>query len=1064
MTYLKNQFSAFDKFILRTPLLPIDTIKELECQDKELFLNQLQAWFKNPIVQESLFIASPDLYEMYKKWINKKIKDEKKIKKIKLSLLSYLLRMSYRPTPFGLFAGCSVGYMGSETNILLQSRTQNQKHTRLDMNYLCSLAYSFEKNPAIKSYLKFSPNTTLFKIGNQYRFITYIQRSKNREYSISSVEYTSYLDHVITLTKDGKCLKEIARNLSNENISTEEATEYIEELISNQILVSSLTPNVTGSEFLNELLRLLDNFPKTHEDKSIKELGVILHKIKKAISKSAKTTGLNPQKYIDIANDLKKLRIQYKLNFLFQIDTIKPTKSCKIDSKIAKDILRGVEILNKLHIKQSTDVLGEFAKAFYEKYEDQSVPLLQVLDTEIGVGFANSQKTVICPLIDDIILSNNDKNITINLSEKEQFLYHKYLKAIANKDYIMTLTKKELDKFKSLHINNFPDTLSAITTILPGNKNEEYDYYIYIDWIQSSPAKLLGRFCHANDQIASFATEITKQESKLNPGVIYAEIAHLPEERMGNVILRPVLRPFEIPFLTKSNIPKDYQIPLNDLWVSVIQEEIILYSKKLNKRIIPKLSSMHNFAWNNTQPIYNFLCSLDQQSTANLKFDWGSIENNSSFLPRVVFENLIFKRARWLLKKQDYQHLLKLKDKELLEAFDRWRRSLSMPRYILQVDGDMELLIDIENIFCLQLLQDILNKRSVITLTEALQINDKSIINSSEGSFTNQIIFSFVKNQHRAIEKNSSYLIPKYIPQNFVQRNFIPGSEWLYYKIYCGEEMANRLLNEQILTLVNQLLKNGKIDQWFFIRFEDPHPHIRIRFHVTKLESILSVIFLIKKTFQSILEKNLIWKIQVDTYKRELERYGFETIILAEKIFFHDSIAIANLLNKLKNYKNQEKLIWLWGLRSIDILLNDFQYTIEKKHLLLKKLKENFGQEFEINRELKKQIDKKYRKERTIIKNVLFCNKILPAETENILLQRSLKNKLLVPKIIANIKKSEIVSDNLMGSFIHMLCNRLFKSKQRKHELVIYDFLFRFYQSELAIKQKTKTYEVELSQ
>ena len=37
-----------------------------------------------------------------------------------------------------------------------------------------------------------------------------------------------------------------------------------------------------------------------------------------------------------------------------------------------------------------------------------------------------------------------------------------------------------------------------------------------------------------------------------------------------------------------------------------------------------------------------------------------------------------------------------------------------------------------------------------------------------------------------------------------------------------------------------------------------------------------------------------------------------------------------------------------------------------------------------------------------------------------------------------------------IASHIHMMNNRLFRSRQRLHELVLYDFLFRYYKSKRA--------------
>jgi thiopeptide-type bacteriocin biosynthesis protein len=47
-------------------------------------------------------------------------------------------------------------------------------------------------------------------------------------------------------------------------------------------------------------------------------------------------------------------------------------------------------------------------------------------------------------------------------------------------------------------------------------------------------------------------------------------------------------------------------------------------------------------------------------------------------------------------------------------------------------------------------------------------------------------------------------------------------------------------------------------------------------------------------------------------------------------------------------------------------------------------------------------------------------------------------------------KQLQMPLTDLMSSYSHMMVNRLFKSKQRTHEMVLYDFLHRYYKSEIA--------------
>ena len=58
-----------------------------------------------------------------------------------------------------------------------------------------------------------------------------------------------------------------------------------------------------------------------------------------------------------------------------------------------------------------------------------------------------------------------------------------------------------------------------------------------------SGANLLGRFCHADPDLLANVAEHLREEEALDPDAIFAEVVHLPEGRLGNVLLRPVLRP-----------------------------------------------------------------------------------------------------------------------------------------------------------------------------------------------------------------------------------------------------------------------------------------------------------------------------------------------------------------------------------------------------------------------------------------------------------------------------------------------------------------------------------------
>jgi len=300
--------------------------------------------------------------------------------------------------------------------------------------------------------------------------------------------------------------------------------------------------------------------------------------------------------------------------------------------------------------------------------------------------------------------------------------------------------------------------------------------------------------------------------------------------------------------------------------------------------------------------------------------------------------------------------------------------------------------------------------------------------------------------------------------KNNPDRSLIPGDEWLYYKIYTGPKTADAILVDGIRPMAEELFRDKTISKWFFIRYSDPKHHLRVRFKALGVEHVGSVINKMYPYLKSLVDQDLVWKIQIDTYHREMERYGSNTMELSEQLFFNDSVCIADFLEMIEGDEGEE-LRWLFALRGMDTFLDTFGFSDEEKLNLLDRLKTGFGIEFGMSRALKKQLDDKYRAERKKI------DQFMQLSMENasdylpilrILETRKNKNTPIAAAIIGHQESGtlQIVLNDLMASYLHMFMNRLFKSNNRLHELVCYDFLYRYYKSKIARKKYQKTNSV----
>jgi thiopeptide-type bacteriocin biosynthesis protein len=201
-----------------------------------------------------------------------------------------------------------------------------------------------------------------------------------------------------------------------------------------------------------------------------------------------------------------------------------------------------------------------------------------------------------------------------------------------------------------------------------------------------------------------------------------------------------------------------------------------------------------------------------------------------------------------------------------------------------------------------------------------------------------------------------------------IKRKYTPGSEWTYIKIYAGNKTIEKILIEDITLVINKIKRYTLIEKWFFIRYNDPDFHLRLRFLSKDRQNTGQIIGIINDRFSKLVTCDLVWKIQIDTYNRELERYGDELIEEAESIFFTDSECILSILKKLNNNENYR---WMIALKLIDILLSNFLFDMERKQKLSERLSKSFKTEFGFNEFNAKQFNGKFRENKKIIEGVL---------------------------------------------------------------------------------------------
>lgn len=159
----------------------------------------------------------------------------------------------------------------------------------------------------------------------------------------------------------------------------------------------------------------------------------------------------------------------------------------------------------------------------------------------------------------------------------------------------------------------------------------------------------------------------------------------------------------------------------------------------------------------------------------------------------------------------------------------------------------------------------------------------------------------------------------------------------------------------------------------------------------------------------------------------------------------------------MSQYENHR---WMIALKLVDSFLTDFSFDLQMKQRFIENLSQTFKNEFGFNEYNSKQFNVKFRENKNLIEAVL-ANKEISDDFGRYLKlieKRSKHMRATIEELSLKLKKTNrsVYVETFLSSYIHMSFNRLFISKNRIYELLLYDFLKRFYISEIARRKYVK--------
>jgi lantibiotic biosynthesis protein len=1078
-------------FVLRTPLLPIDdalrwgeslacsevwrqggdreATKQAWLDDLNLLRARLRKVLQIPEVIQALVIASPSLQRAIALW--ERDPECKKGLQAERALVRYFLRMAGRPTPFGLFSGCSVGTvrLDAPTEFELASREQYRSATRLDFDFLFALTSELRRDPTLKLEMCYGVNSSLHRIGDCWHYVESRPSGSFRSHHLVKLVSDEYLDSLLACSKSGnrsfaELIAAIRSCEGSEFLTNEEIENYLHEVIDSEILVPNIVPLLTGKSPLDDLLDQLREMPsaKNHFD-ALVEIRDSL------IALDRRQLGVSPDEYSSVAARLKTLPAKVDDAHLLQVDMFKPVRAANLGHAVLDELYSVLDVLHRVATPSEPSNLAHFRDAFTARYDQQWVSLVEALDVEAGIGYGSGLASDSSPLLRGLPLFARKESNNVGLNEFQTLILQKIVDCARTGKNEVVLDATEFpvkSEMADLLPNSFSILASLVAPTFDALRRGEFELVLKGGDGPSS-AKMLGRFCSADTELNALVRSSLREEEMLDPEAVYAEIVYLPEGRVGNVLCRPTLRDYEIVHLGRSGAPANNQLTADDLLLSVREGKILLYSRRLRCRIVPRMSNAHAYASTNLSPLYRLLCDLQNEGGIHVPLiRWGPIAK-LNFLPRVRIGRVVVNCARWLISRTEAKVLCDLDRYTAFLKIKEMQFQRGMPRWVLLSERDQSLPVDLDNPLSVDAMLHLLKRLPEISLVEMYPQPDCNCVIGPEGRYVHEVLIPLTKKrpspQALSDSPPKSFSAIQQIESTFVvrqhERLLSPGSEWQFVKIYGGAASLDDVLTMDLAPLLSTWLSEGVIVRWFFVRFSDPDTHLRLRFQTSNHASCSAL----KSALKSLLADRRLWKVQYDTYRREIERYGgLQATIAAEEIFCADSAAVLTILQSLKEDGGLDAR-WRIALLGINTLLTDCDFGLNDRLRLMGRLRGSFAREFDLSSVSKEKLSERFRRERAELQALVQPVRGKMEEAYEIALHafdgRSQRVRPAIAVVRSLQQRCALAGDffEIVSSYVHMHVNRIIRSSPRTHELVLYDFLYRLYDEDRARNKKSLT-------
>ncbi|SCK48469.1 lantibiotic dehydratase [Streptomyces sp. WMMB 322] len=914
---LERPFESKDVFLLRAPLAPESRGLPLPHGpgggpgDLSACADLLASVTCDSALSEALDLASPSLSATIRRVAELGAGAVKagQLRRAALAVLRYDIRMRTRPTPFGLFAGVATGHFDSAAKVGRGAGHRTRTHA--DMQWLTRIVHRLESDPAVLAELTVQAHQGLVQRGDRLVLTSPstqgVRPGESGEgRSVVSVRRTPVVERAVAESPAPVPYEELVRLTAAAfpGAPAERVRALLAELVRQEILITGLRPPLDGGDPLSHVLGVLARVGHPSEATcTVHEALLAVEKERQAYDECPVGEGREP-----LGRLLAAARSVEPDDTPLHIDT-------RLDAEmhLPYPVREVIEEATGVMWRLSRSKLGLFAlrdhhRRFLDVYgADRLVPVLELLDEATGIGapagygWPNSEAAPVTPEVP-------------RTARRDRAMAR--LVAAAQRQGAREVVLEDGDIDELCHDAADPADLPSsceVTVQVVAPSVEALDDGDFRVFLSPSPgshragstfARFADQHPYWREQFAALHRGNPVHVRDAHP----VDLAFMPRSGRAANLAHTVPATGRRIGVGLPDAAGTEELRLSDMGIGATLDRLTAVHIPTGREIVPVLGNMVSApaqAPNAVRLLWEI--GLEGQRLWE-PWNWGPLAD-APFVPRVRYGRFVLACAVWrpdVLRAgaEELRGRREAKggsgsgsaDAERDALVAEWRSTWDVPRHVLAVTADQRLLLDLDLSWHRELLVDQVIRHPDLVAQEVPGEYENWMEGPLAGHTTELVIPLVRRGSSCGRRPYAGHIQPARTTHGL-------GSEWLYLKLHGPARTQDDVLRDRIPELVGLAGERGA-DGWFFIRYTDEGGHhLRLRLHSARPAELWGdVAPAVGELLGRWQREGILRGHSLAQYDPETERYGGPGAqLLAERVFRYDSEAAVELLRLAKD-------------------------------------------------------------------------------------------------------------------------------------------------------------------